>query len=164
MSDMISGLKIWYKERPEWDVGSVTAWFLLSFIYLQGVPNDPRDFDFYWSGILPSMQVPYPTVGIALVCLLISAIILVEPILPSTVRQYIKGTRSSSGWQFIFWFNVLVAFIFGFLAGRAHLEESLPYFWWLVDSITYLGMAIMLVLFVKVTLTVIGAVRSTRSA
>ena len=135
----------------------------MSFIYLQGVPDYPRDFDFYWSGILPSLQVPYPTVGMALACLLISAIALMEPILPSTVRQCIKETRSSPGWQFIFWLNVLVAFILGFLAGRAQLEENLPHFWWLIDSMTYMGMAIMLVLYVRLMMTILATFRTARS-
>ena len=76
-------LKAWFKSRPKLDVGISATWFLLFFVYSHGLTMDDLSLDFYMSGILPVLRIPPLNMVMALLCLIVSAVVLVEPLLPS---------------------------------------------------------------------------------
>lgn len=74
-------LKEWGKSRPQLDIEESATWFLLSFIYAHGLTTD--ELGFKWSGIIPEVTVPQASLVMALLCLAVSVVVLIEPVLPS---------------------------------------------------------------------------------
>lgn len=144
-------LKTWFKNRPSLDVDGSATWFLLFFIYMHGLTDD-FSFDFKWSGIMPVITIPHVSLIMAILCLVVSVLLLIEPLLPSKLRRWTQNMRQSFLWNYIYRLSVLTAFILGLLAGLNVLTEKLPNFSWLITSVVYVGFAIFLVMLSKLIL------------
>ena len=144
--------KTWFKNRPKLDLDGSATWFLLLFIYLHGLSSDGFSFDFKWSGIMPVITIPQVSLIMATVCLAVSALLLIEPLLPSKLRGWTKQMRQSVPWKYIYRLSVLAAFIMGLFAGLNVLTERLPNFSWLINSVVYVGLVIFLLMLIKLFL------------
>ena len=71
----------WFKNRPKLEIDTSATWFLLSFVYSLGLTTDGIGFDLYMSGTLPVLKIPPLNTVMALLCLVMSVVVLVEPIL-----------------------------------------------------------------------------------
>ena len=143
-------LNTWCKNRPKLDIDGSATWFLLLFIYMHGLSSDGFSFDFKWSGIMPVITIPQ--VSLIMVCLVVSALFLIEPLLPSKLRGWTKDMRQSFLWKYIYRLSVLTAFIIGLFNGLNVLTEKLPNFSWLITLIFYVGFVIFLVMCIKLIL------------
>ena len=119
--NLCRGLKAWFKSRPRLDIDESVTWFLLLFVYGQGLTAD--GLGFRWSGILPQLTMPQLSLAMAFLCLVASAIILIEPLLPSKIRERTKAVRHSYLGQYIRQISVLAAFVLGLTAGFGLLVE-----------------------------------------
>ena len=156
-------LKEWVKSRPQLDIEESATWFLLLFIYAHGLTTD--ELGFKWSGIIPEVTVPQASLVMALLCLAVSVVVLIEPVLPSKMRGWTKAIRCSGSGQYFRRFSILVAFILGMAAGFGILNEKVPTFSWLTGSVVYLGFVIFIVMAVKmVWLAWRDSTTATRSA
>ena len=146
---LILKMKTWSKDRPTLDIDVSATWFLLFFVYTSGLSMDDRWFEFHWSGILPVIKIPTLNIIAALLCLVISIVVLVEPVMPSKLRDRTNAARNSTQWRAIFRINLLVAFTFGLVAGLVALIKNLPDYPLAIQLVAYLGFGIFLLMTVK---------------
>ena len=146
---VILKVKTWSKGRPTLDIDVSATWFLLFFVYTSGLSINDRWFDFHWSGIVPVIKIPTLNIIAALLCLVISIVVLVEPALPSKLREWTNAARNSTQWHVIFRVNLLVAFMFGLVAGLVALIKNLPEYPLAIQLIAYVGFGIFLLMAVK---------------
>ena len=106
------------------------------------------------------LEVPLLFVVAALICLTISTAILVEPLLPCKWRTRTKKIRCEPVWRYFFQFHVLIAFVFGFLAGLVELIGTLPSFSWLINLTAYTGFVVVLAILANMMLLVWSMVKS----
>ena len=151
-ANLIPKLKAWFKGRPTLDVNVSATWFLLSFVYIQGLSPEKAGFDFHWSGILPVLEISLLTIALALLCLVISVVALVEPLLPYKWWRWTKKVRCTPFWHVIFGIHVLAAVMLGFIVGLVELIENLPNFSWLINLAAVLGFVIILVMSANIML------------
>ena len=144
--------KAWFEDRPTLDVHVSATWFLLSFIYVQGVSMNDPSIEFTMSGLVPVFKMPVFSLAMCLVCLAISVVVLIEPLLPSKLWRWTTEKRHSNLWLYLYSFNVFTAYVLGFLGGIAELTEKLFHFPWLINLVSILGFCIFLVLMIKVIL------------
>ena len=133
------------------DVDVSAAWFLLFFVYMHGVSMDEPIFDFSWVGIMPVIKVPLFNVVLAVICLAISAVVLIEPVLPFNWGSWTREKRQSAQWRTWFRGNVLLAFLVGLVTGLANLIEGLPTFFWPINAVAILGLCVYLGMVAKDT-------------
>ena len=149
-TNMYRGLRAWLKSRPKLDVDESATWFLVLFVYAHGLTRD--DLGFRFSGIIPQLTIPQVSLAMALLCLAVSVMVLIEPLLPSVMRKRMKCTRHSYIGQYIRRISILTAFILGLTTGLGLLAENAPAFSWLVEWVSYVGFVIFLVMAVKLAL------------
>ena len=147
-------LKVWLKDL---DIEVSATWFLLSFVYLSGVSPDGPSVDFYFVGILPVLRVETLNVVFAVVCLVISAVVFVEPLLPIRVAEKTKEFRGCALWRLVLGLHLLTVFILGALAGIGFLVENLPTFSWLINPVAYATLVITTVMAFKIGVDVRSA-------
>ena len=163
IASLTNTLKAWFKNRPKLDLDGSATWFLLLFIYLHGLSSEGFSFDFKWSGIMPVITIPQVSLIMATVCLAVSALLLIEPLLPSKLRGWTKDMRQSFFWKYIYRLSVLTAFIMGLFAGLNVLTEKLPNFSWLTTSVVYVGLAIFFLMLIKLFLIPWGEQKTSTS-
>lgn len=148
---MINGaarkLKEWVRSRPPLDVEESATWFLLLFIYAQGLTAD--GLGFRWSGIVPELTVPQLSLAMVVMCLAASVIVLIEPLLPSQLRERTICARRSGPGQHFRRLSVWFAFTFGLLAGFGILVDKAPTLSWLIGPVFYVGFVIFIVMGIK---------------
>ena len=120
-------LKVWIKERPTLDMQEAVTWFLMSFVYFQGLSLDGPAFSLYY-GIIPGFNIPTVDMGLALLCLFISVVVIGEPLLPYGLRGCTKALRRYPLWKYISKINFTVGFMFGFVFGLVGLAKNVPDF------------------------------------
>ena len=108
-------------------------------------------------GMLPVLRIDLLNVTLAILCLVIAAVIFVEPLLPTKLRKGAKAVRCSAPWQAIRGFHLFVAFILGALAGIDFLVENLPTFSWLINAVAYASIVIILGIPLKIVVDVWSA-------
>ena len=89
------------------------------------------------AGIIPQLTAPQVTLAITLFCLLISVLVLIEPLLPCRIRSWTKGARTSSFGQYLRGISIFFAFILGMVAGFSLLVDKVPTMSWLIASVAY---------------------------
>lgn len=140
-------LKEWVRSRPPLDVEESATWFLLLFIYAHGLTAD--GLGFRWSGIVPELTAPQLSLVMALLCFAASVIVLIEPVLPSQLRERTIAARHSGPGQYFRRLSVWFAFILGLLAGFGLLVDKAPTLSWLIGPVFYLGFVIFIVMGIK---------------
>ncbi len=140
----IQMLQNWVRVRPTLDINSSATWFLLSFIYIQAMDSNETGFHFSMIGLLPTLKIPGLILTMVFVCLAIAAVILIEPILLLRWSEWTRKIRRPLAWEYFFSFNVLTAFVFGFLSGIAESIEKLVDSPWLINLVAVLGFCIFL--------------------
>ena len=143
-------LKSWVVSRPNLDVDEGATWLLFSFVYALGVSSDDLGIEF--SGILPQVSVSPVSLAMVFLCLVVSIIILIDPLLPSKISTWTENSRSAGWYQILRRWSMLFAFILGWLAGLNHLIDKLPELSWLTTLIAYMGFGIFLMLMVRIAL------------
>ena len=143
------GLKAWLKSRPKLDIDESATWFLVLFVYTHGLTTD---LGFRFSGMIPQLTIPQVSLAMTLLCLAVSVMVLIEPLLPSKIRKWTKNTRSSYLGQYIRRISVLTAFILGLTTGFGLLVEKTPAHSWLISGVFYVGFLIFLVMAIKLAL------------
>lgn len=146
-------IKSWFRDRPMLDINVCAVWFLMSFVYMQGASNGETIFHFGISGLVPVVTIPYLNEVMIWVCLAASAIILVEPLLPSGLSSRTIACRKSPLGKYIFGLNVYTAFTIGFLSGVITSIETFFHSPWLVNGIVVFGFIIFLVMTIKLPLS-----------
>ena len=139
--------KDWVKSRPQLDVEESATWFLLLFIYAHGLTKD--GLGIRWSGAIPEITAPQVSLVMVLLCLAVSVLVLIEPVLPSKMRKWTKDTRHSPLGRSIRLIGVLFAFILGLTSGFGLLLDKVPTFAWLIVPVIYVGFAIFLILWIR---------------
>ena len=126
------------------DTEATTTWFLLSFLYLFGLSQGAPTVDFSILGILPVLRVELLNVSLTILCLAIAVGFFLEPLFPPTLREGAKKLRGHPLWQYIYKAHLLVAFVLGLAAGLELIREKLPTYSWLIDTVAYTGLAVIL--------------------
>ena len=139
-----SRLKGWVKSRPPLDIEESATWFLLLFIYAHGLTTD--DLGIRWSGVFLEITAPQISLAMVLLCLAVSVVILIEPVMPSQIRTWTKDARHSTPGQYLRRMGVLFAFVLGLTSGFGLLFDKVPTFSWLIASVIYVGFAIFVLL------------------
>ena len=149
---LVCRLKEWVKSRPQLDIEESATWFLLLFIYAYGLTKD--DLGFSWWGFIP--QVTQPQVGIALVllCLIVSVVVLVEPVLPCKMSRWTRRVRQSASGRLFRYLGIFFAFILGWTSGIGLLADKVPSFSWLIVSVVLVGFVIFVLMMIKLFLSV----------
>ena len=124
-------------------------WFLMAFIYMQGIAENEAGLQLGIAGLVPIIRVPYLNIVMVGVCLVASIMILVEPILPSGLSSRTRKARKSLLGEYVFYLNVYTAFTVGLLSGIVTSVETLFHYPWLVNAISGLGFIIFLVMTIK---------------
>ena len=137
-------LKNWIKSRPKLDIEESATWFLLLFVYAHGLTT--HDLGVKWSGVIPEVTAPQVSLGIVLLCAVVSAVILIEPVLPSRMRNWTKDARQSTLGQYLRRIGVWFSFILGLTSGFSLLLDKVPALSWLLVSVFCLGFVIFLLL------------------
>ena len=88
----------------------------------------------------------------ALLCLVASVTVLVEPVLPSQFRERTIAARRSGLGQHFCRLSVWFAFILGLMAGFGLLVDKAPTLSWLIGPVFYLGFVIFIVMGIKMVL------------
>ena len=140
----------WLKGRPRLEIEESATWFLLLFIYVHSLTTN--DLRFGWSGPIPQITASQVSFGMALLCLIVSAVVLIEPLLPCKIRTRTKAIRSSSFGHLIRGISVFVAFVLGMAAGFTLLVDKGPTYPWLITSVICLGFVIFVVMEIKLIL------------
>ncbi len=104
------------------------------------------------SGTLPVLKISPLNTVMALLCLVMSVVVLVEPILPLKLSDRTRAIRRCILGRFIYRLSIIAAFILGLAAGFDALTKNLPTFSWLMDSVVYVGFVILLVMLIKLVL------------
>ncbi len=134
-------------KRRKLNIDESTTWFLLLFLYAHGLAMDGLGFKF--SGIIPVPSLPLMSLAMAFLCLVVSVLVLVAPLLPCNVRKRINCARRSRPGKYFRQFSISMAFILGLAAGVDLLREKTPTFSWLIDGVFYIGFVIFLVLLIR---------------
>ena len=142
--------KAWVQCRPKVDIDESATWFLFLFLYAHGLAMDRLGLKF--SGIFPVLSVPQMSLVMTFLCLVISVLILVEPLLPCKLRKRIQCARYSYFGQYIRHLSMLFAFILGLTSVLNLLSEKLSTFSWLTNSVAWVGIVILFVMLIRVTL------------
>ena len=145
--NLAGGLKAWIM-NVEVDEGA--TWFLFSLVYALGLSSDELGLKF--SGIIPQLSAPLLSLAMVFLSLLVSVLILIDPLLPSKMSTLTKAFRRSSWYQILRQFGMLFAFILGWFAGLNILIDKLPELSWLTTLIAYMGFGIFLMLGVRIAL------------
>lgn len=151
---LVHALKSWLKSRPSLEIEESGTWFLLLFVYAQGLAAEGLGFKM--EGIVPQVTAPQVTLAMTLFCLTVSIVVLVEPLLPCRIRSWTKGARTSPHGQYLRLLSVFLAFAFGMLAGINLLGDKVPTMSWLIESVVFVGSFIFVLLSIK--LFVFGAI------
>ena len=151
--DVVQTLKNWLGNRSSLDVNVSAVWFLMSFVYMQGLADGETGFQVGMSGLVPTLTIPYLNGVMIGVCLVVATIILVEPLLPSGLSAKTIRTRKSPLGKYIFGLNVYTAFTIGFLSGVVTSVETFFHQPWLVNGISVLGFIIFLAMTIKLPLS-----------
>ncbi|MDE2838703.1 MAG: hypothetical protein OXL97_14545 [Chloroflexota bacterium] len=157
---LVHALKSWLKSRPSLEIEESATWFLLLFVYAQGLTA--AGLGFKTDGIVPQATGPQVTLAMTLFCLTLSVLVLVEPLLPCRIRSWTKGARTSSAGQYLRLLSVFFAFVFGMLAGISLLADKVPTMSWLIESVVFVGFFIFVLMGIK--LFVFGAIRYWQAA
>ena len=147
------GLKAWFKSRPRLDIDESATWFLLLFVYAHDLTAD--ELGFKMSGMIPQLTMPQISLVMVLLCLAVSVVVLIEPLLPSKMRDRTKTARHSYIGQFIRRIGVWVAFALGLTTGFSLLVETIPTLSWLIVGVFYAGFVIFIVMGVKLVFLVL---------
>ena len=146
---IVGRLNKWFRNRPTLDAEASALWFLMAFVYMPGIAENEAGLQLGMSGLVPTIIVPYFNIVMVGVCLVISIVILVEPILPSVVSGRTIRARKSLLGEYVFSINVYTAFTVGLLSGIVTSVETLFHSPWLVNAISALGAVIFLVVSIK---------------
>ncbi len=156
-------LKNWLRSRPRSEIEESATWFLLLFAYAHGLITDGLGFKM--AGIIPQLTAPQVTLAMTLFCLIISVLVLIEPLLPCRIRSWTKGARTSSFGQYLRGISVFFAFILGMVAGFSLIVDKVPTMSWLIASVAYVGFLIFVLLGIKLfVLTAFGYWRTDRAS
>ena len=144
------GFKVWVTSRPKLDIEESVTWFLFSLVYALSLSSDELGLKF--SGIIPQLSAPLLSLAMVFLSLVVSVLILIEPLLPSELHRWTKAARTSYPGQYLRQFSMWLAFILGWLAGFNMISDVVPELSWLTAVIGYMGIGIFLVLLVKIAL------------
>lgn len=153
MAEMESRPQGWMgriKSRLKLDIDESVTWFLLVFVYMVGFTFDEVKFEF--SGIFPIPSTSLMILIVILFCLVMSVMLLIEPLLPPKLHTWVKSGRISYPVQYLRGLSILIAFIVGWPAGLNILGDKLADLWWVRTVIVFTGIGISLVLLVRVAL------------
>ncbi|MCE2470170.1 MAG: hypothetical protein J4F32_06635 [Dehalococcoidia bacterium] len=142
-------IKAWVKSRPKLEIEESVTWFLLIFVYAHAVDQDQLGFKFL--GIIPQITAPQIGLAMLVLCLTASALILIEPLLPSKLWRWATGFRRSF-LQPIRLMSILFAFAFGLATGLGLLIEKVPTLSWLTNSAAVVGFVIFVILGIRFVL------------
>ena len=142
------GLIGWAMSRPRLDIVESSTWFLLLFVYAHILTTDGPGFQ--RSGVIPQVTAPH-LIGMAMIllCLFMSIVVLIEPLLPSNVRQWTKNRRCSVFGRILRLAGLFFAFILGLAGGFVTLVENAPSYSWLITSVAVVGFVIFVLLGIK---------------
>ena len=140
-------LKDWLKSRPRLEIDESATWFLLLFVYVHGLTTD--DLGFKTAGTIPQLTVPQVSLAMALFCLIVSVVVLIEPLLPRIIRARTKAARCSPLGQFLRGISVFSAFVLGMTAGFNLLVDKAPTLAWLIVPVAYVGISVFVVMGVR---------------
>ena len=151
--NQIRNLRDWLKSRPSLEIEESATWFILLFAYAYGLTTDGLGFKM--AGIIPQVTAPQVSLAMALFCLLVSVVVLVEPLLPRKIRTWTKATRCSSLGQLVRGISVFFAFVLGMTSGFSLLLDKVPTFSWLISSVFYVGFVIFVVMEIKLLILIV---------
>ena len=140
-------LKEWLKSRPRLEIDESATWFLLLFVHAYGLTTDGIGFNM--AGLIPHLTAPQVSLVMVLFCLIVSLVVLVEPLLPCKLRRWEKAVRRSPQGQFLRGISVLFAFALGMVTGFSLLAEKVPTISWLIDPVAYVGFLIFIVMGIR---------------
>lgn len=143
-------LKDWLKSRPRLEIEESATWFLLLFAYAHGLSAEGLGFQM--TGIIPQLTAPQVVLAMALLCLVVSVVVLIEPLLPHRIQMQTKAARRSSSGQILRGISVFFAFILGMTTGFSLLVDKVPTLSWLVGSVFYVGFLMFIVMEIKLIL------------
>ena len=106
---MARRLKDWVKSRPRLDIEESATWFLLIFICALGLTKDGLGFE--WSGSIPQITAPQVSLAMVILCITVSVVVIIEPVLPYKAREWTKNRRHSALGQSIRYMGIFFAFI-----------------------------------------------------
>ena len=149
-ANLAGGLKAWVTSRPKLDIEESVTWFLFSLVYALSLSSDELGLKF--SGIIPQLSAPLLSLAMVFLSLVVSVLILIEPLLPSELHRWTKAARTSYLGQYLRQFSMWLAFILGWLAGLNMISDAVPELSWLTTLIAYMGFGIFLVLLVRIAL------------
>ncbi len=140
-------VKNWLKCRPRLEIEESATWFLLLFAYSHGLSAESLGFKV--DGMIPQLTAPQMTLGMALLCLGVSVLVLIEPLLPQRIRELTTDARRSPSGQILRGTSVFFAFLLGMTAGVNLLVDKVPTLSWLIGSVFYVGFLIFVVMEIK---------------
>ena len=151
--NQIRNLRDWLKSRPRLEIEESATWFILLFAYAYGLTTDGLGFKM--AGIIPQVTAPQVSLAMALFGLIVSVVVLVEPLLPCKIRTWTKATRCSSFGQILQGISVFFAFVLGMTSGFSLLVDKVPTFSWLIGSVFYVGFVIFVVMEIKLVILIV---------
>ena len=152
---LIGSVKDLFKNWSSLDADESATWFLLTFVYANGLTADD-DLCFKMAGKIPQLTAPHLSLVMAILCLVISVVVLMEPLLCNKIRGKVKGFRSSLAGRLIRIVSVFIAYTMGMASGFNLLIDRAPALSWLIVLVAYVGFIILLVLGIT---SVVAAVR-----
>ena len=155
-----SRLKGWVKSRPPLDIEESATWFLLLFIYAHGLTTD--DLGIRWSGVFLEITAPQLSLAMVLLCLTLSVVILIEPVMPYPIWRRTKDARHSTPGQYLRRMGVLIAFALALTSGFGFLFDKVPTLSWLITSVICVGFAIFVLLGISFAFLVLTNRTTTR--
>ena len=144
---LAQGLKDWLKTRPRLEIEESATWFLLLFAYAHGLTAD--DLGFRMAGIIPQLTAPQFTLAMGLYCLIVSVVVLIEPLLPCEIRARTRRARCSSLGQYLRGISVFFAFVLGMATGFSLIVDRVPTLSWLLVPVAYVGIVISVAMGIK---------------
>ena len=157
-----NALQNWRKSRPRLEIEESATWFLLLFAYAHGLTAEGLGFKMV--GTIPQATAPQVTLIMTLFCLIVSIVVLIEPLLPRKVRTCTKGARSSPSGQCFRGMSVFFAFALGMVTGLNLLVDKVPAMSWLIVLVLFGGFLIFVILGIKLfAFAVIGYWQIVRS-
>ena len=140
----------WITSRPKLDMDESVTWFLLVFVYALGVNGGEPSIEF--SGIRPQLSLPQLNLAMMFACLVISSMILIEPLLPYRMRIKAKDLRCSNVYKYVRGWSMFVAFTLGWLGGFTLIISTFPELSWMIMLIFFMGFGISMMLLVRIPL------------
>ena len=147
---LVHSLKSWLKNRPSLEIEESATWFLLLFVYAQGLTTEGLGLEMVW--IIPQFTAPQLTLAMTLFCLTISVVVVIEPLLLYGIRSWTRGARTSSTGRYLRLFSVFFAFMFGMVAGFSligDIGDKVPTMSWLIASVACVGFLIFVLMGIK---------------